>query len=177
VLIGDDTAVLCWDVLTGRSLKERFDDFIVVVMAVALPGRAILGSRTGWIKLWDLETCATTHMFKAHDRQVLDLAVNTDRRRLVTAARDNTINVWDLTDTSLVGALHGPSSELDEVAPDARVAYSIYGDTIVASDLMQLAPLGSISFDHHITVVAVASDGASVAAGDGSGMWHFLSQR
>ena len=47
VLIGDDSGVLCWDVLTGRSPKERFDDFMVVVMATGLPGRAILGSRTG----------------------------------------------------------------------------------------------------------------------------------
>jgi WD40 repeat protein len=177
VLIGDDSGVLCWDVLTGRSLKERFDDFMVVAMATGLPGRAILGSRTGWIKVWDLGTCTTTHTFKAHDRQVLDLAINTDLHRLVSAGRDNTISVWDLAGMGLVSTLHGASSELDEVAvaPDARVAYSIYGDKIVASDLMQLSHLGSVSLDHQITVVAVASDGTSVAAGDESGMVHFLS--
>jgi WD40 repeat protein len=177
VLIGDDSGVLCWDILTGRSLKELFDDFIVVAISVGLPGRVILGSRTGWIKVWDLETCATTHTFKAHDRQVLDLAINPDQHRLVSAGRDNTISVWNLADMALLGTLQGVSSELDEVAvaPDTRVAYSIYGDTIVATDLMQLSHVGSVSFDHQITVVAVASDGTSVAAGDESGMVHFLS--
>ncbi len=61
------------------------------------------------------------------------------------------------------------------VAPDASVAYSIYGDKIVASDLIRLSRLGSVSLDHQITVVAVTSDGANVAAGDESGMVHFLS--
>ena len=177
VLIGDDSGVLCWDALTGRAVKERFDDFIVVAIASRLAGRAILGSRTGWIKVWDLETRATTHTFKAHDHQVLDLALTADQRRLVSAGRDNTICVWDLTRTQLIGRLQGVSSQLDAVAvaPDTRVAYSIYGDTIVASDLMKLSHLGSISFDHQITVVAIASDGTSVAAGDESGMVHFLS--
>jgi WD40 repeat protein len=177
VLVGDDGGVLCWDVQTGRALKERFDDFIVVAMATGLPGRVILGSRAGWIKVWELETCATLHTFKAHDRQMLDLAINTDQQRLVSAGRDDAISVWDLTDMRLVGTLHAASPEPDEVAvaPDARLAYSIYGDTIVASDLMQLTRLGSVSLDHQITVVAVASDGTSVAVGDESGMVHFLS--
>jgi WD40 repeat protein len=107
----------------------------------------------------------------------VDLAVNPEQHRLVSAGRDNTINVWDLNGLDLLGTLHGASPGLDEVAvaPDARLAYSIYGDTIVASDLMRLSHLGSVSLDHQITVVAVASDGTSVAAGDESGMVHFLS--
>jgi WD40 repeat protein len=176
VLIGDDSGVLCWDALTGRSLKEKFDDFIVVAMTTGLPGRAILESRTGWIKVWDLEVCATTQTFKAHDRQVLDLVVNADQQRLVSAGRDNTIRVWDTARMTLIGTLHGASAESDEVAvaPDGRVAYSIYGDTIVAFDLIRFSRLGSLSFDHNITAVAVASDGMSVAAGDESGAVHFL---
>ncbi|CAN5674259.1 WD40 repeat domain-containing protein [soil metagenome] len=176
VLIGDDTGLLCWDVLTGRALKERFDDFIVVAVATGLAGRAILGSRTGWIKVWDLETFSTTHTFKAHDRQILDLAINTDQQRLVSAGRDNAISVWELNGFHQLGTLHGGSAEPDEVAvaPDARLAYSIYGDKIVASDLIGLSRLGSVSLDHQITVVAVASDGENVAAGDESGMVHFL---
>ena len=127
--------------------------------------------------MWDLEGGATTHTFKAHDRQVLDLAINAGLQRLVTAGRDNTISVWDLAGMELVATLQGASSQLDDVAvaPDARVAYSVYGDTIVASDLIQGSHIGSVSLDHQITVVAVASDGTSVAAGDESGMVHFLS--
>jgi WD40 repeat protein len=177
VLIGDDSGVLCWDVVTGRAVKERFDDyFIIVAMAMGLPGQVILGSRTGWVKVWDFEMCATTNTFKAHDRQILDLAVNGDERRLVSAGRENTICAWDLDNLTLVGTWRGPSSEVDQVAvaPDTRLAYSIYGDTIVASDVMQFSQIGSLSFDHHLTVVAVASDGLNVAAGDESGMVHFL---
>ena len=176
VLVGDESGVLCWDVVTGRSVKERFDDFMVVAMTTGLPGSAILGSRTGWIKVWDFDTRATTHTFKAHDGRVLDLAVNTGQRRLVSAGRDDTINVWDLNAMALVGSLQGISSELDgvAVAPDAQVAYSIYGDTIAASDLIKLSHLGSVSLDHHITVIAVASNGTDVAAGDEAGIVHFL---
>ena len=124
VLIGDDGGVLCWDVQSGRALKERFDDFIVVALATGLPGRVILGSRTGWIKVWELETCATLRTFKAHDRQILDLAINADQQRLVSAGRDNAINIWDLTEMRLIDTLQPASSEPDEiaVAPDTRVA-------------------------------------------------------
>ena len=176
VLIGDDSGILCWDVLTGRSLKEQLDDFIVVGLAMGLPGHAVLGSRTGWIKVWNLETCTTTRTIRAHERQILDLAINTDQQRLVSAARDNTIRVWRLGDLSPVGTLEGTASGLDEVAlaPDTRIAYSIHGDTIVAADLMRMAHFGSLSFDHQITVLAVAADGTSVAAGDESGMVHFV---
>ena len=176
VLIGDDSGILCWDVLTGRSLKERFDDFIVVAIATGFSEHAVLGSRTGWIKVWNLETCSTVHTFRAHDRQILDLAINTEQQRLVSAGRDNVIRIWTLDDLSLVGMLEITASGLDEVAvaPDTRIAYSIHGDTIVASDLTQLANFGSVSFDHQITVLAIAADGNSVAAGDESGMVHFL---
>ena len=176
VVIGDDSGVLCWDVKTGRSLKEQLDDFIVVGLAMGLPGHAILGSRTGWIKVWNLETCTTTRTIKAHERQILDLAINTDQQRLVSAGRDNTIRIWRLSDLGPVGTLEGTSPGLDEVAlaPDTRIAYSIHGDTIVAADLMRLAHFGSLSFDHQITVLAVAADGTSVAAGDESGMVHFV---
>ena len=33
VVIGDDSGVMCCDVVTGRALKEQFDDFIVSVAA------------------------------------------------------------------------------------------------------------------------------------------------
>jgi WD40 repeat protein len=176
VVIGDDSGVMCWDVVTGRALKEQFDDFIVVAVATGLPGRAILGSRTGWIKVWDLEMCTTTHTFKAHDRQVLDLAVNSHRHRLVTAGRDNVIRVWDVRTMELIGTLEGASFEPDEVAvaPNTNIAYSVHGDTIMASDLMRLSHLGGVTLDHQITVIAAVSDGTSVAAGDESGKVHFL---
>jgi WD40 repeat protein len=176
VVLGDDSGVLCWDVLTGRSLKEQLDDFIVVALAMGLPGHAVLGSRTGWIKVWNLETCTTTRTIKAHERQILDLAINTDLQRLASAGRDNTIRVWRLGDLGPVGTLEGTATGLDEVAlaPDTRIAYAIHGDTIVAADLMRLAHFGSLSFDHQITVLAVAADGTRVAAGDESGMVHFV---
>ncbi len=177
VLIGDDSGVLSWDVLTGRSLKEQFDDFIVVAIGAGLPGTAILGSRTGWIKVWDLEVSASMRTFKAHEGRVLDIAVSAEQNRLVTAGPDHTMKVWDVKTMSLIGTLEGASLEWDvvAVAPDTRVAYAVYGDTIVGSDLMKFSPLGSVSFDHNLTVIAIASDGTSVAAGDQSGMVHFLS--
>jgi WD40 repeat protein len=146
-------------------------------MATGLPGRALLGSRTGWIKIWDLDACATTHTFRAHDRQVLDIVVSTERRQLVSAGRDNAITIWNLDDLSRVGTLQGWLPDVDEVAvsPDAKVAYSILGDTIVASDVLKLSHIGGVSLDHQITVIAVSSDGSTVAAGDESGIVHFLS--
>lgn len=177
VILGDDTGVLCWDVSTGRVLKERFDDFIVVAIAIGLPGQAVLGSRTGWIKVWDLEAHTTVHTFVAHERQVLDIVINPSLQRLVTAGRDNRLRVWQLSDLTLAGMLEGADSGLDQVAiaPDTQVAYSIYGDTVVASDLQALSRMSSVSFDHQLTVIAVADDGRRLAVGDESGMVHFLS--
>ena len=104
------------------------------------------------------------------------MAVNVDQQRLVSAGRDNQVRVWRLGDRSLAASLEGAASKPDEVAvsPDTRIAYSIYGDTVVASDLMRMAHIGSLTFDHQITVLAVAADGTSVAVGDESGIVHFL---
>ena len=176
VLVGDDSGVLAWDTRTGRTIKERLDDFFIVALAIGPGTQAILGSRTGWIKMWDFEIGATTRTFKAHERPILDIAVNVEHGRLVTAGRDDVVRVWRLDDLSPSGALEGSIPGVNEVAvtPDTLTAYSIYEDTIVASDLVHLAHVGSVSFDHRITVIAVSADGADSAAGDESGAVHFL---
>src|SRR5678815_5988789 len=96
------------------------------------------------------------HTFVAHERQVLDIVINPSLQRLVTAGRDNRLRIWQLSDLTLAGMLEGADSGLDQVAiaPDTQVAYSIYGDTVVASDLQALSRMSSVSFDHQLTAVS-----------------------
>jgi hypothetical protein len=60
------------------------------------------------------------------------------------------------------------------VAPDGEFAFSVYGDTLIATRIADFARLGSISLDHQITALAVTPDGRRLALGDESGRVHFL---
>jgi WD40 repeat protein len=122
-----------------------------------------------------------------------------DGRVALTASRDRTIRLWDLVRGAAVRVLLGPGSEriaehlrggalefgeesglhvggVDTVAiaPNGQFAYSVVGDTVVASDLTGRKPLRRLSLDHNITAIAVTPDGLHAALGDESGRVHFL---
>jgi hypothetical protein len=112
----------------------------------------------------------------ARIRQVLDIVVDSPGRRAITASRDGSLRVWDLAAGRESAALQGDVDEVDTVAiaPNGRFAYSVVGDTVVASDLIALKPLRRLSLDHNITAIAVTPDGLHAALGDESGRVHFL---
>ena len=115
----------------------------------------------------------------ARTRQIMDIVVDALGRRAITAARDGSVRMWDLVTGRETAALQGESEKVDAVAiaPNGRFAYSVLGDTVVASDLTAMVPLCRLSLDHNITAIAVTPDGLHAALGDESGRMHFLTLR
>ncbi|CAA6671396.1 unnamed protein product [Spirodela intermedia] len=56
---------------------------------------ALSGSWDGDLRLWDLNTGATTRRFVGHGKDVLSVAFSVDNRQIVSASRDRTIKLWN----------------------------------------------------------------------------------
>lgn len=53
------------------------------------------GSWDGSLRLWDINTGATTRQFVGHKKDVLSVAFSLDNRQIVSASRDKTIKLWN----------------------------------------------------------------------------------
>jgi guanine nucleotide-binding protein subunit beta-2-like 1 protein len=56
---------------------------------------ALSASWDSTLRLWDLNTGATTKRFVGHDKDVLSVAFSADNRQIVSASRDKTIKLWN----------------------------------------------------------------------------------
>jgi WD40 repeat protein len=115
-------------------------------------------------------------MLEGHSGDVLDIVSSPDGRSVITAARDDTIRVWDLDSGRERAVLSGRGENVDTVAiaPNGAYAYAIYGDTIVGFSIAQRSGIGSVSLDHQISALAVTPDGERLVLGAQSGHVHFL---
>ena len=56
---------------------------------------ALSGSWDRTMRLWDINTGATTRRFIGHGGDVLSVAFSADNRQIVSASRDKTIKLWN----------------------------------------------------------------------------------
>lgn len=56
---------------------------------------ALSCSWDGTLRLWDLNTGATTRRFVGHNKDVLSVAFSADNRQIVSGSRDKTIKLWN----------------------------------------------------------------------------------
>jgi guanine nucleotide-binding protein subunit beta-2-like 1 protein len=65
-------------------------------VAISSDGQfALSGSWDGNLRLWDLNTGATTKRFVGHTKDVLSVAFSADNRQIVSGSRDKTIRIWN----------------------------------------------------------------------------------
>jgi WD40 repeat protein len=182
VVFAHEGTVGIWQTDTGRVVAATVEDFDAVELAVDSNTRlAVVGSILGTLCVIDLEQGVWLHTLDsrrgdARTSRILDIAVDSSNLRTVTASGDGTFHFWDLSSGQETGAFSGGVEHADAVAiaPDARFAYSVVGDTIVSTDLTKRLRLRSLSLDHNITALAVAPEGANLVVGDESGRVHFL---
>jgi len=55
----------------------------------------LTGSWDGTLRLWDINTGATTRRFLGHTKDVLSVAFSADNRQIVSGSRDRTIKLWN----------------------------------------------------------------------------------
>ena len=174
-MFGTYGRVCLWDLKKGKTEDQEIQDFDVVEIAFDSSNqRALVGSLFGSLIVWDLKN--EPYLLEGHSGRILDIVISSDGRSATTAAKDDTIRSWDLDAGQETGQTAGSFGKVDTVAmaPNGKIAYSVYGDTIVAYGLEGSVQLASLSFDHQITALAVTPNGESVAVGDQSGRVHLL---
>jgi WD40 repeat protein len=169
---------LCvWDVEAGTVQWEEVEDPGMTTAAFdARCELAVIGSRLGTLRVWDLTRGTTIRELQSRERGILDVVMLADGRTAVAADRSDTLNSWDLQTGHRRASLAGKAGAVDAVsiAPNGEIAYSVYGDTVVAAHVQRGAVLGSLSVDHQITAMAVVPDGRHLALGDESGRVHLM---
>lgn len=177
VVLASEGGIHVWDLETGHTAFEVVAELEAVTIAIdANARRALIGSRFGALRAWDFATAKTLHVLEGHTSRILDSVISVGGARAISAAADDTIRVWDLATGRLLSGYAGPHGTVDTVAiaPEGEFAFSVYGDTLIATRIADFARLGSVSLDHQITALAVTPDGRRLALGDESGRVHFL---
>jgi len=100
-----DKTVLTWDLkasgtdahsfgLPKRALRGH--SHYVQDVVISSDGQfALSGSWDGTLRLWDINSGATTKTFIGHSKDVLSVAFSSDNRQIVSGSRDRTIKLWN----------------------------------------------------------------------------------
>ena len=174
VVLGFQGGVGVWDLQNGTVAVRELRDVDVETIGFDATSRlVVLGTLFGPVLVWDM--VGEAKILDGHEGRVLDVVALPVDNVVVSAARDDTIRTWDIESCTQTACIEGPVGRVDTVAiaPGGQFAYSVYGDTLVAFDLCERLQLGSLSFDHQITTIAVTPSGQHVAIGDQSGQVHF----
>ncbi|MCT7964639.1 hypothetical protein NG791_28590 [Laspinema sp. D1] len=105
------------------------------------------------------------------------VAIAPDGKQAVSASSDNTLKLWDLATGSELATLSGHSGSVEAVAitPDGKQAVSASNDeTLKLWDLATGKVLATFIGEYGMISCAVAPDGVTVVAGDGSGRVYLL---
>ena len=77
-----------------RALKGH-SHFVQDVVLSSDAQFALSGSWDSTLRLWDLNTGATTRRFLGHAKDVLSVAFSVDNRQIVSGSRDRTVKLWN----------------------------------------------------------------------------------
>ncbi len=112
-----------------------------------------------------------------HTNWVNAVAITPDGKQAISASRDNSLKLWDLTTGTELFSLTGHTDSVNAVAitPDGKQAISASGDnSLKLWDLQSREVIASFSGDGALNCCAVAPDGVTIVAGEASGRVHFL---
>eukprot|EP00294_Goniomonas_avonlea_P016532 CAMPEP_0114549966 /NCGR_PEP_ID=MMETSP0114-20121206/5812_1 /TAXON_ID=31324 /ORGANISM="Goniomonas sp, Strain m" /LENGTH=320 /DNA_ID=CAMNT_0001734689 /DNA_START=40 /DNA_END=1002 /DNA_ORIENTATION=- len=140
---------------------------------------ALSGSWDGTLRLWDLNTGATTRRFVGHSKDVLSVAFSADNRQIVSGSRDKTIKLWN-TLGECKFTIHDESHT--EWVSCVRFSPSVQNPLIVSCGWDKLVKVWNLSncklrtnlagHSGYLNTVTVSPDGSLCASGgkDGTAM-------
>ena len=161
-------------------------DFTIIPIALSRDASHLaLGKKNGDVEVWDL-LAQTNVQFKAHSSAVCGIGIRLSPSgyRLLTAALDGQLHLWDLTDLSAPMA----SAQLGEVSNDQgwpiSLRFSPKGNLVASGSLKQvkvfeaeaLRPIQDFELKGRSMVLRFTPDGQYLVSGDeaskGIGVWE-----
>jgi guanine nucleotide-binding protein subunit beta-2-like 1 protein len=138
---------------------------------------ALSCSWDGTLRLWDLNTGATTRRFVGHTKDVLSVAFSADNRQIVSGSRDKTIKIWNTLGECKYTITDDQHSEWISCV---RFSPSTVNPTIVSCGWDKLVKVWSLSncklrtnlvgHDGYLNTVTVSPDGSLCASGGKDGI-------
>lgn len=101
-----------WNVTGERLIDLPQGSHYVQAVAVSPTARQIaIGSndKTGYVRLWDLETRQPLREFQGHTDGITSVTFSRDGQRLLTTSYDNTARLWNVATGELVRSYEGHS--------------------------------------------------------------------
>jgi len=98
-----DKTILSWNVSHSQDGEHKpkralrgHGHFVQDVVMSSDGQFALSCSWDGMLRLWDINTGATTRRFFGHKKDVLSVAFSSDNRQIVSGSRDKTIKLWNI---------------------------------------------------------------------------------
>jgi WD40 repeat protein len=162
--------------------KNRLEGHSASVKSVSFsPDKSLLasGSADNTIRIWDVATGKTLHIFQGHTAPINSVSFSPDGQRLASGSTDNTIRIWDIDKEHTIRILQGHTAPINSVSfsPNGqRLASGSDDNTIRVWD----AATGNIihTIDRHrndISSVSFSPDGRRLVSGSFDrkiGIWN-----
>lgn len=129
--------------------------------------KLLLGSRKGWVYVWDTSTWKQLDAWPAHDKWVRGMAISPDGQTLFTGSETSEIKRWRLSDHALLQDLQAGLGEIDGfcLVRDRLVVAAETGAFLNARDLKR-EPLPT-EWTSYVDCVVAASGGNGLLLGHG----------
>jgi len=180
-----DKSVIKWQLTReegnyGQPLRAlRGHSHFVEDVVISSDGQfALSGSWDGTLRLWDLNTGATTRRFVGHTKDVLSVAFSVDNRQIVSGSRDKTIKLWNTLGECkyTIGDPEGHTEWVSCVrfspVPTNPIIVSCGWDKLVKVWNLTNCKLRSNLYGHtgYINCVTLSPDGSLCASGGKDGV-------
>jgi WD40 repeat protein/serine/threonine protein kinase len=93
--------LIFYEVNSGRTRYTVNVDAGTISVLRVVPGQAriLAGLNTGELLMLDLDTGAVLYRVGEHDDSITDIEISTDGTRALTGSRDQSVRLWDITQT------------------------------------------------------------------------------
>ena len=152
-----------------RQILAGHKDWITAVAVLPDSSRALSGSRDSTLRLWDLATGETLHIFQGHGDWVSAVAVLADGSRALSGSWDNTLRLWDLTTGETLRILEGHTRPVNAVGLFGNGSRALSGSDDNTLRIWHVASGETLrALEGHtnwVNAVAVLGDGTCALSG------------